>query len=76
MKSGNLNFLGPYGPLQACNGTDFTYIYIDTKSKNHCIYVKFQSVLSVFYNKSISENAVGYYGIVQMLYAPSTLTSR
>jgi len=22
MKSGNLNFLEPYGPLQACNGTD------------------------------------------------------
>ena len=22
MKSGNLNFLGPSGPLQACNGTD------------------------------------------------------
>ena len=21
MKSGNLNFLGPFGPLQACNGT-------------------------------------------------------
>ena len=21
MKSGNLNFLEPYGPLQACNGT-------------------------------------------------------
>ena len=24
MKSGNLNFLGPSGPLQACNGTAFT----------------------------------------------------
>ena len=24
MKSGNLNFLEPSGPLQACNGTDFT----------------------------------------------------
>ena len=23
MKSGNLNFLEPSGPLQACNGTDF-----------------------------------------------------
>ena len=26
MKSGNLNFLEPSGPLQACNGTDFTEI--------------------------------------------------
>ena len=25
MKSGNLNFLEPSGPLQACNGTDFTW---------------------------------------------------
>ena len=25
MKSGNLNFLGPSGPLQACNGTDFLH---------------------------------------------------
>ena len=24
MKSGNLNFLEPSGPLQACNGTAFT----------------------------------------------------
>ena len=27
MKSGNLNFLKPSGPLQACNGTDFDFIY-------------------------------------------------
>ena len=28
MKSGNLNFLEPSGPLQACNGTALPYIYI------------------------------------------------
>jgi len=27
MKSGNLNFLEPSGPLQACNGTAFTAIW-------------------------------------------------
>ena len=27
MKSGNLNFLEPSGPLQACNGTDLPLIY-------------------------------------------------
>ena len=27
MKSGNLNFLEPSGPLQACNGTAFTLFY-------------------------------------------------
>ena len=32
MKSGNLNFLEPSGPLQACNGTDLPFfkIYIKT----------------------------------------------
>ena len=28
MKSGNLNFLEPSGPLQACNGTALTFFYI------------------------------------------------
>jgi len=28
MKSGNLNFLGPSGPLQACSGTDLPLIYL------------------------------------------------
>ena len=28
MKSGNLNFLEPSGPLQACNGTALPFIYI------------------------------------------------
>ena len=28
MKSGNLNFLEPSGPLQACNGTDFYLIFL------------------------------------------------
>ena len=28
MKSGNLNFLEPSGPLHACNGTALPYIYI------------------------------------------------
>jgi hypothetical protein len=29
MKSGNLNFLEPSGPLQACNGTDSPFIIIN-----------------------------------------------
>jgi hypothetical protein len=28
MKSGNLNFLGPSGPLQACNGTALPYLLL------------------------------------------------
>ena len=28
MKSGNLNFLEPSGPLQDCNGTALLYLYI------------------------------------------------
>ena len=27
MKSGNLNFLEPSGPLQACNGTDLPFTF-------------------------------------------------
>jgi hypothetical protein len=29
MKSGNLNFLEPSGPLQACNGTALPFFIID-----------------------------------------------
>ena len=34
MKSGNLNFLEPSGPLQACHGTALPYIYIYTQVKS------------------------------------------
>ena len=30
MKSGNLNFLEPSGPLQACNGTDLPLPFISS----------------------------------------------
>ena len=36
MKSGNLNFLVPSGPLQACNGTDLPYFTYRT-SRATCI---------------------------------------
>jgi hypothetical protein len=29
MKCGNLNFLEPSGPLQACNGTDLSFFYVN-----------------------------------------------
>jgi len=29
MKSENLNFLEPSGPLQFCNGTDLPFTYVD-----------------------------------------------
>ena len=34
MKSGNLNFLEPSGPLQACNGTAFNVVITDTRNVN------------------------------------------
>jgi len=40
-KSGNLNFLEPSGPLQACNGTAF-YIYMHVHAYVYiyvCMYV-------------------------------------
>ena len=33
MKSGNLNFLEPSGPLQACNGTALPLLYLVIKNK-------------------------------------------
>jgi len=36
MKSGNLNFLEPYGPLQTCNGTALLfYCYVLHLSRGH-----------------------------------------
>ena len=32
MKSENLNFLEPFGPLQACNGTDLLMVQIQTQT--------------------------------------------
>ena len=42
MKSGNVNFLEPSGPLQACNGTDLLFTTEDavlhiSASMLHCI---------------------------------------
>jgi len=37
MKSGNLNFLEPSGPLQACNGTDLPFNYFETR----CVILRF-----------------------------------
>ena len=44
MKFGNLNFLEPSGPLQACNGTDLPLPYIDPNGlklpKIYCLEVR------------------------------------
>jgi len=37
MKSGNFNFLETSGPVQACNGTDLMFIYVNNMV-NTCIY--------------------------------------
>ena len=34
MKSGNLNFLEPSGPLQACNGTALPFIMVSSDPKD------------------------------------------
>jgi hypothetical protein len=45
MKSGNLNFLEPSGPLQACNGTALKYIhhYFFSKISNEKITVRLRA---------------------------------
>ena len=35
MKSGNLNFLEPFGPIQACNGTALNIYYNSTVNTQH-----------------------------------------
>jgi len=42
MKSGNLDFLEPSGPLQACNGTDLSFIVFT-------LFVLFRSALSLVF---------------------------
>jgi hypothetical protein len=32
-KSGNINFLETFGPVQACNGTDLPFIHEEIKKK-------------------------------------------
>ena len=49
MKSGNLNFLEPSGPLQACNGTAlplplFLYLYLRCKVY-FCLVTNYKSLL-------------------------------
>ena len=34
-KSGNLNFLEPSGPVQACNETDLPFTAVNTIGKSH-----------------------------------------
>jgi len=46
MKSGNLNFLEPSGPLQACNGTAL-------KSVNTIVYIPDLVIIKYFGNNSI-----------------------
>jgi len=52
MKSGNLDFLEPSGPLQACNGTLPFKNFLDKISKNNQIsnYMKARSVEAEFFH--------------------------
>jgi len=39
MKSGNLNFLEPSGPLQACNGTALPLRHLEVPERQYTYYV-------------------------------------
>ena len=41
MKSGNLNFLEPSGPLHACNGTDLPFIGLYLTGKTFSVALRF-----------------------------------
>ena len=77
MKSGNLNFLEPSGPLQACNGTDLPFYFskfefhynltviTDTLHEDHCtlfiISRSFVLRMRIFSDKSCVENQNTYF---------------
>ena len=54
MKSGNLNFLEPSGPLQACNGTDFMWIRTG-------VYEEGLGGVFCAYRKSVGDEAPSMY---------------
>ena len=59
MKSGNLNFLEPSGPLQACNGTALPYIYIYIYTRVYIyiyIYIYIHEYIYTFKNLSNKRN--------------------
>ena len=52
MKSGNLHFLEPSGPLQACNGTTFTALHnlvkiVNNNNNNNYYYYYYNKFISV-----------------------------
>jgi hypothetical protein len=56
MKSGNINFLEPSGPLQACNGTALPLPYLSTKEPgiwNNFIYLIFTNMVIILADKCI-----------------------
>jgi hypothetical protein len=44
MKSGNLNFLEPSGPLQACNGTALPILYLNRQTSQGVINLVFEEL--------------------------------
>jgi len=56
MKSGNLNFLEPSGPLQACNGTACIY----GSKKRWCIHACYVNTTNAFKHKVLINSLVIY----------------
>jgi len=57
MKSGNLNFLEPSGPLQACNGTDLLCInYKNMRGLNNTEFANSQQAKAVYKYKNKNKN--------------------
>ena len=57
MKSGNLNFLEPFGPLQACNGTALPLLYArQPKDKILCTFL---IVIKSRYSPGVAQRVPG-----------------
>ena len=53
-KSGNLNFLEPFGPLQACNGTALPFYLYDTVKPGRQLILVLKHILLLLQGKRLS----------------------
>ena len=65
MKSGNLNFLEPSGPLQACNGTDLPFTVIVASSWLRVLFVSIMHVQTNIKVKDVRVHAMKAYRYIR-----------
>ena len=69
MKSGNINFLEPSGPLQACNGTALTFTFLTSilmQFTHFHVHIHVEDVVKIVIKLALIANVhfVGLYYII------------